>query len=258
MNLDLDLNCELVNKKLVNFLVDEFKKVNIKNGIIGLSGGVDSALSAYLAVEALGANNVYCILMPYKSSNPNSQKHAELVIDKLKCNHELIEITPMVEPLFGYDKNISALRKGNIMARQRMIILYDYSAKQNGLVIGTGNKTEILLGYCTIFGDNACALNPIGNLYKSQVWQLAKFVGIPDEIINKAPSADLWDGQTDEIEFGFSYKAVDNLLNLMVDKKQNTTVLMETGFKHEFIQKVENMIQKSEYKRRLPLVASII
>jgi NAD+ synthase len=255
--MSLNLNCELVNKKLVGFLAEEFKKANIKNGIIGLSGGIDSALSAYLAVESLGADNVYCIMMPYKSSNPNSQKHAELVIDKLKCKHELIEITPMVEPLFDRDKNISALRKGNIMARERMIILYDYSAKQNGLVIGTGNKTEILLGYSTLFGDTACALNPIGNLYKTQVWQLSKFLGIPNELIDKAPSADLWDGQTDENEFGFSYKEVDNLLHLMIDEKKNSSELIEAGFKPEFIQKVETMIRKSEYKRRVPLVAII-
>ena len=255
--MSLNLNCELVNRKLVDFLVDEFKKANIKNGIVGLSGGIDSALSAYLAVEALGADNVYCIMMPYKSSNPNSQKHAELVIDKLRCKHELIEITSMVEPLFDHDKNISTLRKGNIMARQRMIILYDYSAKQNGLVIGTSNKTEILLGYSTIFGDNACALNPIGNLYKTHVWQLSRFIGIPNELIDKAPSADLWDGQTDEGEFGFSYKEVDKLLCMMIDEKKNSAELIEAGCKPEFIQKVETMIQKSEYKRRLPLVASI-
>jgi NAD+ synthase len=256
--MSLNLDCKLVNKKLVGFLAEEFKKANIQNGIVGLSGGIDSALSAYLAVEALGADNVYCIMMPYKSSNPNSQKHAELVIDKLKCNHELIEITPMVEPLFDRDKNISALRKGNIMARERMIILYDYSAKQNGLVIGTGNKTETFLGYSTIFGDTASALNPIGNLYKTQVWQLSKFIGIPNELIDKAPSADLWDGQTDENEFGFSYKEVDNLLYLMIDEKKNSSELIEAGFKPEFIQRVETMIRKSEYKRRLPLVASII
>ena len=256
--MSLNLNCELVNKKIVNFLVEEFKKVNIKNGIIGLSGGIDSALSAYLAVEALGADNVYCIMMPYKSSSPSSQKDAELIINKLNCKYEVMEITPMVEPLFDHDKNISSLRKGNIMARQRMIILYDYSAKQNGLVIGTSNKTEILLGYSTIFGDAACALNPIGNLYKTQVWQLSKFMGIPNELIDKAPSADLWGGQTDEGEFGFSYKEVDKLLYMMIDEKKNLSELTEAGFKPEFIHRVESMIKKSEYKRRLPLVANII
>jgi NAD+ synthase len=256
--MSLNLNCESVNKKLVYFLKEEFKKTNIKNGIIGLSGGIDSALSAYLATEALGADNVYCIMMPYKTSNPNSQKHAELVIDQLKCNCELIEITPMVEPLFAHDKNISALRKGNIMARQRMIILYDYSAKRNGLVIGTSNKTETLIGYSTIFGDSACALNPIGNLYKTQVWQLSRFLGIPNELIDKAPSADLWDGQTDENEFGFSYKEVDNLLYLMIEEKKSLSELIESGFKSEFIHKVETIIHKSEYKRRMPLTAVII
>jgi len=256
--MSLNLNCESVHKQLINFIVEEFKKVHITNGIIGLSGGIDSALSAYLAVEALGADNVYCIMMPYKNSNPNSQKDAELVIEKLKCHHELIEITPMVEPLFEHEQNMSALRKGNIMARQRMIILYDYSAKQNGLVIGTGNKTESLLGYSTIFGDTACALNPISNLYKTQVWQLSKFLGIPNELINKAPSADLWDGQTDEGELGFTYKEVDKLLYMMIDEKKNLSELIEAGFPPEFIHKVETCIKKSEYKRRLPLVATLM
>jgi len=254
--MSLNLNCESVSKQLTNFIVEEFKKANVTNGIVGLSGGIDSALSAYLAVEALGADNVYCIMMPYKSSDPNSQKDAELVIEKLKCHHELIEITPMVEPLFERDKNISALRKGNIMARQRMVILYDYSAKQNGLVIGTGNKTESLLGYSTIFGDTACALNPISNLYKTQVWQLSKFLGIPNELIDKAPSADLWDGQTDEGELGFTYKEVDKLLYMMIDENKNLSELTEAGFSPEFICKVETCIKKSEYKRRLPLVAT--
>ena len=172
--------------------------------MIGLSGGIDSALSFVLAVEALGAENVLAVRMPYKSSSPDSLEHAQMLIDQFKVQSETIEITDMVEPLFEHDPEITKQRKGNIMARQRMIVLYDQSEAFKGLVIGTSNKTEILLGYSTLWGDMASAVNPMGDLYKTQVRQLARALGIPSVIVDKPPSADLWVGQTDEDELGFT------------------------------------------------------
>lgn len=255
--MELTLDYEIVKNILVDFIRNEVTRVNMKAGIIGLSGGIDSALSAFLTAEALGAENTYCIMMPYKTSNPDSRAHAELVVNKLKCKNELVEITPMVDPLFGLDKDITPLRKGNIMARQRMIVLYDFSSKFNGLVIGTSNKTETLLGYSTVFGDNASAINPIGDLYKTQIWELAEYLGIPKEIINKAPSADLWSGQTDEKELGFTYKEVDKLLFQMVDERKSPAELSEAGYDQKFIDRVKSLIQKSQYKRRTPLIAKL-
>jgi NAD+ synthase len=255
--MDLALDYKIVKQILVDFIRNEVTRVNMTNGVIGLSGGIDSAISAFLTAEALGPENTYCIMMPYKSSSSDSKTHAELVVNKLKCKSELVEITSMVDPLFEMDKEITPLRKGNIMARERMIVLYDRSSKYSALVIGTSNKTETLLGYSTVFGDNASAINPIGDLYKTQIWQLAEYLGVPEEIINKAPSADLWSGQTDENELGFTYKEVDKLLFQLVDERKSTAELLESGYDQKFIDRVKNLIQKSQYKRRTPLIAKL-
>jgi len=200
-------NNEVVEKLLVDFLRNETYKIGIKKAVIGLSGGIDSAVSTYLAVKAFGIENVKCILMPYKSSSKESVIDAMRVVDAFKIPYEKIEITDMVDAFIknANDANITNLRKGNIMARCRMIVLYDQSAKENALVIGTGNKTEILLGYSTLFGDSASALNPLGDLYKTQIWDLAEHLNIPREIIEKKPSGDLWEGPSDEHEFAFTY-----------------------------------------------------
>jgi NAD+ synthase len=255
--LDLKLDYNLVKELLTKFIYEEINRIGLKRGVIGLSGGVDSAVSAFLTAEAIGPENTYCILMPFKDSNPKSLEHAELVIKKLGCNSTTINITPMVQPLFDLDNGMDKIRKGNIMARERMIILYDFSQKLNGLVIGTSNKTESLLGYTTIFGDNASAINPIGDLYKTQIWQLAEFLGVPDEITKKPPSADLWEGQTDEGEFGFTYKNADEILYLIVDQRKTDVELQELGFDINLIKKIKKSIQKSQFKRRPPLVAKI-
>ena len=222
-----------------------------------MSGGIDSALSAYLAVRAFGAENVHCVMMPYKTSRPASLTDAELVIEKLRCTSEVVEITTMVEPLFEANPDMNDLRRGNIMARMRMIVLYDRSAKLGALVLGTSNKTEGLLGYTTQFGDNASAINPLGDLYKTQVWQLAEVLGIPDSIIHKAPSADLWAGQTDEQEMGISYPVADRLLYYMVDCRQSESELLGHGFSLELVQKLKKMIARSQYKRMTPIIAKI-
>jgi NAD+ synthase len=172
--IDLRINCQLARKILTGFINSEITRAGFERAVIGLSGGIDSTLSCYLAVEALGPANVLAIRMPYKTSAPESWEHAGLVINDLQLQHKDIPITEMVDPLLERISNMSSIRQGNVMARARMIILYDQSEDFDALVVGTGNKTEILLGYSTLYGDSACALNPIGDLYKTQVRQLAE------------------------------------------------------------------------------------
>lgn len=254
---DLSLNTDIVRKILVDFLRDEIHNAGFKKAVLGLSGGVDSTVAAYLAVAALGKENVVCVVMPYKSSNPQSWADAELVASRLGIAAETVDITPIVDAYLMRAKATDRVRAGNVMARQRMIVLYDISSREQGLVIGTSNKTEVFLGYGTLFGDTASAVNPLGDLYKTQVWQLAAALDVPKHIIEKKPSADLWDGQTDEDEFGFSYKRVDHLLYYMIDERRSVTELKNMGFEEEFVRKVRGMIMKSQFKRRLPLIAKV-
>lgn len=253
----LKLDTPAVAELLTGFVEQEIRKIGMSRAIIGLSGGVDSALSAVLAVRALGAENVFCVMMPYSSSSPESVSHATLLLEKFGMQSELVDITAMVDPLVAQDEGMDKLRRGNIMARQRMIVLYDRSSRERGLVVGTGNKTEMLLGYSTLFGDSACAINPLGDLYKTQVWQLAEYLEIPDAIVRKAPSADLWTGQTDEDELGFSYEAVDELLVFMVDERQTDAQLLSRGFDSGFIESVRNMIRRNQFKRVPPVIAKV-
>lgn len=253
----LTLHYPTVHDLLTGFLRDEIRKIGLERAVIGLSGGVDSALAAYLAVHALGAENVLCVMMPYKASSPDSLSHSELVIGALGVRSERVDITPMVEPFFEAEPSMDQVRRGNIMARMRMIALYDRSAREKALVVGTGNKTELLLGYTTIFGDSACAINPLGDLYKSQVWKLSSYLGIPREIVEKPPSADLWIGQTDEDELGFSYKKADELLFYLVDERRSTEELLTLGFERSFILRVEALMRRNQYKRRPPVIAKV-
>lgn len=246
-----------VRSLLVQFVRDEIHAVGFSKAVIGLSGGVDSAVSAFIAAEALGAKNVLAVTMPYKTSSKESIIDARHVIDQLGIRSESVDITPMVDPAFEALSITDKLRRGNIMARQRMIILYDISQREKALVVGTSNKTESLLGYGTLFGDMACALNPLGDLYKTHVWELAKTLGVPKSIITKKPSADLWQGQTDEEELGFSYADVDTVLYYMVDERRNDEELHGMGFDRKFIALVRNKIQHSQFKRRPPLIAKI-
>ena len=257
MNIDLTINVPLTRKILTGFIRSEITRAGFNRAVIGLSGGIDSALSCYLAAEALGPENVLAIRMPYKTSSPDSLEHAGLIIDDLGVKSMTIPITKMVDPLFERFPDASNVRRGNIMARSRMIVLYDQSEAFNGLVIGTGNKTEILLGYSTLYGDAACAINPIGDLYKTQVRQMSREIGIPSQIVEKAPSADLWAGQTDEDELGFTYEEVDKLLYLLVDQRFRPEDLVEAGFNEKFVHKVIDRIRRNQFKRILPPVAKL-
>jgi NAD+ synthase len=200
--------------------------------------------------------------MPYKTSNPSSLEDAMAVVEDLGISHEVFEITPMADAYFAASEKLESaemdrMRKGNVMARLRMITLYDRSQNRRSLVIGTSNKTEALLGYTTLFGDNASAINPLGDLYKTQVWQLSKSIGVPDAIVSKAPSADLWQGQTDESELGISYREVDELLFYMIDARERDEALIGRGFKKEFIERIREMIRRVQFKRRPPIIAKI-
>ena len=255
--IDLTINTDLAHKILTGFIHSEITRVGYSRAIVGLSGGVDSALSCYLAAQALGPENVLAVRMPYKSSSPESLEHAQLVIDALGVPSETIPITEVVEPLFQRFPDANQVRRGNMMARARMILLYDQSEAFGGLVVGTGNKTEILLGYTTLFGDSACALNPIGDLYKTQVRQLARAMNIPDVIVQKPPSADLWDGQTDEDELGFTYAEVDQLLYLLVDERYTAEDCVEAGFSPSFVESVIERMRRNHYKRIMPPIAKL-
>ncbi|MBI5117032.1 NAD+ synthase [Candidatus Poribacteria bacterium] len=257
MNNELEINGELVIEILARFIREEVTKIGFKNVVVGISGGVDSSTSAFLAARALGKEHVWGIIMPYRTSNPDSARHAKKVVDITGINSETVEITTMVDAYFDQCLHSDHRRKGNVMARQRMIVLYDKSAEHEALVLGTSNKTEFLLGYTTLWGDMACAVNPLGDLYKTQVWQLARSLAIPEEIVGKPPSADLWAGQTDEGELGFTYREVDRLLNLMVDKRFAVSELVEAGYDREFIRKVFSKIQHTQYKRRMPVIAKV-
>ncbi|WP_336162424.1 NAD+ synthase [Fusobacterium polymorphum] len=253
----LDLNLKEVHNELVEFLRESFKKAGFSKAVLGLSGGIDSALVAYLLRDALGKENVLAIMMPYKSSNPDSLNHAKLVIEDLGINSKTIEITDMIDAYFKNEKEATSLRMGNKMARERMSILFDYSSKENALVVGTSNKTEIYLGYSTQFGDSACALNPIGDLYKTNIWDLSRYLKIPNELIEKKPSADLWEGQTDEQEMGLTYKEADQVLYRMLEENKKVEEVLAEGFNKDLVDNILRRMNRSEYKRKMPLIAKI-
>lgn len=253
----LRIDTEVVELVLRRFLHDEITKAGFNRGVIGLSGGIDSALSCFLAAAALGPENILALRMPYKDSSEDSLDHAQLVVDELGVTCETVNITSIVSPLLSLSPGIDANRRGNIMARTRMTILYDRSAAWQGLVIGSSNKSELLLGYGTLFGDLASAVNPLGDLYKTQVRQLATAIGVPPVIIEKEPSADLIPGQTDEGDLGFSYADVDQILYLLVDRRFSPEEVEAAGYEAEFIQNVLKMVNSSHFKRRPPVIAKV-
>ena len=251
------LNPAIVERILVDFLHDETSNAGFQRGVLGLSGGVDSAVCAALAVRALGPENVLGVLLPYRTSSPESRADAELVAGALGMRTEVVDISPMVDPYLNGNKVTDNVRAGNVMARERMIVLFDISQRDKALVLGTSNKTELLLGYGTLFGDMASALNPLGDLYKTQIWQLARHLGLPDRVVAKKPSADLWAGQTDEGEMGFTYADVDRLLFAMIDERRTDDELLRAGFAGPFVQRVRGMVSRSQFKRRPPLIAKL-
>jgi NAD+ synthase len=251
------INADLARQILVAFLREEITRTGAKRAVLGLSGGIDSALACFLAAEALGPHNVLAVRMPYRSSSADSLSDAQLVIAATGVQSETFEITGMVDPLLASIPDTDGKRRGNVMARARMIVLYDRSAATGGLVIGTGNKTEILLGYSTLFGDSASALNPLGDLYKTQIRQLSRALGVPASVLDKAPSADLWQGQTDEAELGFTYAKVDELLYLLVDKRYHPDECVEAGFDRAFVQAVVRRIRQNHFKRVPPIIAKV-
>ena len=257
MNSDLTINTDVARQILTNFIRSEVTRAGFTRAIVNLSGGLDSALSFALAAEALGTENVVALRLPYQTSSPDSLDHAQLMIDRFNTRSETIDITGMVDPLIEHDSDMSKIRTGNIMARARMIVLYDQSEFFKALPIGTSNKTEILLGYTTMWGDMASAINPIGDLYKTQVRQLSRAMDIPTEIIDKPPSADLWVGQTDEDDLGFTYEQVDKLLYLLVDHRYSAQECMEEGFDEAFVNAVIKRVQRNQFKRMMPPIAKL-
>jgi len=255
--IDLTINPESVRKILTGFIRSEITRAGFSRSIVNLSGGLDSSLTCYLAAEALGAENVQALFLPYKSSTPESLTHAEMVINALGVSSLTIPITDMADAFIAIEPEMSRLRQGNIMARLRMIVLYDQSEVFHALPVGTGNKTEILLGYTTLFGDSASAINPLGDLYKTQVRQLARAVGVPATIIDKPPTADLWVGQTDEGELGFTYAEVDQLLYLLVDQRYKPEDCVQAGFPESFVRAVIERVRRNQFKRLMPPIAKL-
>jgi NAD+ synthase len=255
--IDLNINTEVARQILKGFIKSEVTRMGFTRAIVNLSGGLDSALTCALAAEALGPENVLALRLPYRTSSPDSLEHAQLMIDQFRVQSETIDISGMVDPLIEVDPQMSEKRKGNIMARARMIVLYDRSEGFKALPIGTSNKTEILLGYTTMWGDMASALNPIGDLYKTQVRQLARALDIPGPILDKPPSADLWVGQTDEGELGFTYAEVDKLLFLIVDQRYSAQECIEEGFDQKFVHLVMERVRRNQFKRMMPPIAKV-
>jgi NAD+ synthase len=254
---ELAIDTDIARRVIGEFIRGQLRQAGFERVVLGLSGGIDSALVAALCAEAIGAERLLCVLMPYRSSSAESRTDAQDVVARLGAASELVDISPMVDAFFAGDPDASPLRRGNVMARERMTVLYDRSVTWGGLVVGTGNKTESLIGYTTLFGDSACAFNPIGDLYKSQVRQVAAAIGVPEQIIRKAPSADLWPGQTDESEAGFSYPVLDRLLFWRVDKRRSDEEMAALGFDPALVARVDRMIATSEFKRQVPPIAKL-
>ena len=287
---ELAIDTRVARRIMVGFIRGQLRQAGFERAVLGLSGGIDSAVVAFLAAEAIGPQRLLCVLMPYRTSSSESLEDAQSIVERLGCASRVVDISPIVDGYFGRAGGVSgvvggtdggtdgdrgegerlepgalgpdaarasSLRRGNFMARARMAVLYDLSAAWGGLVVGTGNKTEVLIGYTTHFGDDACAFDPVGDLYKSQVRQVAVDLGVPERIIAKPPSADLWPGQTDEADVGFSYAELDRLLYWMVDRRRSAEELAERGFDPRFVERVVRMVAGAEFKRQVPPIAKL-
>ncbi len=252
----LDINSAI--EKITQFIRDKLSETDMTGYVIGLSGGIDSAVSAGLAVQAVGKEKVLGVLMPYRTSSESSVADAKLLVDKLGIGHRLVDISPMIDAYFPSINEHNRLRAGNKMARERMSILFDIASETNRLVLGTGNRTEICLGYTTWYGDAACSINPVGELYKTDIRNIARQLGIPQKILTKAPSADLWEGQTDEGEIGVRYEQIDGLLQRIVDDGiHSVTALEKEGFSKNDIERVVDLLNRNAFKRALPEIPSL-
>jgi NAD+ synthase len=253
----LTLNAPLAEAVLTSFIRDAVETSGTQGVVVGLSGGVDSSLAAALAARALGAKRVHGFLLPYRTSSPESERDARAVAEHLGVPHRVIDISPMVDAYFARESDAGPDRRGNKMARERMTILFDQAKKLGALVLGTSNKTEILLGYSTVFGDNASSLNPLGDLYKGQIWQLSRHLGLPSQVIDKAPSADLWAGQTDESELGVDYATADEVLYLLFDMGLRPEEVTARGYDERVVDRIVALEQQFRFKRRLMLIARL-
>ncbi|HDJ23316.1 MAG TPA: NAD+ synthase [Candidatus Aminicenantes bacterium] len=251
------INLEFVTHFLTSFIRQEYSKLGFQRAIIGLSGGLDSSVAAHLAARALSPANVIGLIMPYRTTPPQDLEDAREVAERLQLRTQTIDITPMIEAYFQSQPTDNNIQRGNKMARERMAILYDFSARYQALILGTSNKTELLLGYCTIHGDMASAINPLGDLYKTQVRLMARHLGVPARIIHKIPSAGFWPGQTDEAELGMSYEEIDQILYHLVDKRKSKQQLLSLGFPEEKIGRIISLIKASEFKRKPPLIPKL-
>ena len=254
---DLALDPKATAAILEGFIRTEVERTGRKGVVLGLSGGIDSALAACLAVRALGPDDVHAVVMPYRTSQPRSRRDAEAVVKLLHLEPEVVDITPIVDGFREAAGDPGSARLGNVMARARMIVLYDRSQARGALVLGTSNKTELLLGYGTLHGDMASALNPLGDLYKTQVRDLSRALGVPRSILLKPPSADLWPDQTDEGDLGFSYDEVDRVLALLVDARMSPRSVAAAGLSRALVDRVGKLVVRSQFKRRLPLIAKV-
>jgi len=252
MHEGLGLDCAAEATRIIAFIRERLEKSGCSRLVLGLSGGVDSALVAALCVRAIGARNVHALLLPYETSNPSSEADAMRMVRLLEMPYERLDITAMVRPLLESDPTMDERRKGNIMARCRMVVLFDRSAKLDALVVGTSNRTETLLGYFTMHGDGAAAFKPIAHLYKAQVRALSRYMGVPEDIVAKAPSADLWEGQTDEGELGFTYDDADRIIHLLTEHGLDQAQVAALGFSPALVAAIARRMATTEFKRCLP------